>query len=85
VVFYLLQVRPMVDVKANLSEDLNLIPEDKVLLKSFNSLGHGIMEDVFDLIYVKTEGYNAGDNPTIAYEIEKLNRKFLDKASIMSL
>ena len=78
-VFYLLQVRPMVDVKADLSEDLNLIPDDKVVLKSFNSLGHGIMEDVHDLIYVKTEGYNAGNNPTIAYEIEKLNRKFLDE------
>ena len=78
-VFYLLQVRPMVDVKADLAEDLNLIPEEKVVLKSFNSLGHGIMEDVHDLIYVKTEGYNAGNNPTIAYEIEKLNRKFLDE------
>ena len=78
-VFYLLQVRPMVDVKANLSEDLNLIPEENVLLKSFNSLGHGVMEDIHDLIYVKTEGYNAGDNPTIAYEIEKLNRKFLSE------
>ena len=78
-VFYLLQVRPMVDMKADLSEDLNLIPDEKVVLKSFNSLGHGIMEDVHDLIYVKTEGYNAGNNPTIAYEIEKLNRKFLDE------
>ena len=54
-VFYLLQVRPMVDVKADLAEDLNLIPDEKVVLKSFNSLGHGIMEDVHDLIYVKTE------------------------------
>ena len=78
-VFYLLQVRPMVDMQADLSEDLNLIPDEKVVLKSFNSLGHGIMEDVHDLIYVKTEGYNAGNNPTIAYEIEKLNRKFLDE------
>ncbi|MBO5250727.1 MAG: phosphoenolpyruvate synthase [Bacteroidaceae bacterium] len=78
-VFYLLQVRPMVDVKADLSEDLNLIPTENVLLKSFNSLGHGIMEDIHDLIYVKTDGYNAGNNPSIAYEIEKLNRKFLDE------
>jgi hypothetical protein len=76
--FYLLQVRPMVDVKANLSEDLNRIPEENVLLKSNNSLGHGVMEDIYDIVYVKTEGYNAGNNPTIAYEIEKINRKFLD-------
>ena len=77
--FYLLQVRPMVDVKANLSEDLNQIPEENLLLKSDNSLGHGVMEDIHDIIYVKTDGYNAGNNPTIAYEIEKLNRKFLEE------
>ena len=77
--FYLLQVRPMVDVKADLAEDLNLISEDKLMLKSFNSLGHGVMEDIYDLIYVKTDGYNAGNNPTIAYEIEKMNRKLLDE------
>ena len=77
--FYLLQIRPMVDVKADLSEDLNLIPEENLILKSFNSLGHGIMEDVFDIIYVKTEGYTASNNQLIAYEIEKLNRKFLDE------
>ena len=78
-IFYLLQVRPMVDVKADLTEDLNAFPEEEVLLKSFNSLGHGIMEDIHDLIYVKTDGYNAGNNPTIAYEIEKMNRKMLDE------
>lgn len=77
--FYLLQIRPMVDVKANLEEDLNLIKDEDVLLKSNNSLGHGIMEDIQDVIYVKTDGYTASNNPTIAYEIEKMNRKFLDE------
>lgn len=61
----------MVDVKANLEEDLNLIKDEDVLLKSNNSLGHGIMEDIQDVIYVKTDGYTASNNPTIAYEIER--------------
>ena len=78
-VFYLLQIRPMVDIKAVLDEDLNLIKDENVLLRSNNSLGHGIMEDIHDIIYVKTEGYTASNNPTIAYEIEKMNRKFLDE------
>ena len=78
-VFYLLQIRPMVDIKAVLDEDLNLIKDENVLLRSNNSLGHGIMEDIYDIIYVKTEGYTASNNPTIAYEIEKMNRKFLDE------
>ena len=78
-VFYLLQIRPMVDMKADLDEDLNLIPEDKLILKSENSLGHGVMDDICDIIYVKTDGYTASNNQLIAYEIEKLNRKFLDE------
>lgn len=77
--FYLLQIRPMVDVKDDLAEDLNEISEDRILLKSFNSLGQGIMDDIQDVIYVKTEGYSASNNQLIAYDIEKWNRQFLDE------
>lgn len=76
-VFYLLQIRPMVDMKADLNEDLDAIPEDQLLLKSVNSLGQGIMDDIQDVIYVKTEGYSASNNQLIAYDIEKLNKRFL--------
>ena len=78
-VFYLLQIRPMIDVKAGLEEDLSVIPDEKLLLKSENSLGHGVMDDIQDVIYVKTEGYSASNNQLIAYDIEKLNRWFLDE------
>ena len=78
-VFYLLQIRPMVDMKADLNEDLNAISEDRLLLKSVNSLGQGIMDDMQDVIYVKTDGYSASNNQLIAYEIEKLNKRFLDE------
>ena len=78
-VFYLLQIRPMVDIKADLDEDLSLISEDKIILKSENSLGHGVMDDICDVVYVKTDGYSAANNQLIAYDIEKLNRKFLDE------
>lgn len=77
--FYLLQIRPMVDVKADLSEDLTQIKDEDLVLKSYNSLGHGIMEDIHDIVYVKTDGYTASNNQLIAYEIEKLNRKFLEE------
>ena len=78
-VFYLLQIRPMVDMKADLNEDLNTIPEDQLLLKSVNSLGQGIMDDIQDVIYVKTDGYSASNNQLIAYDIETLNKRFLDE------
>ena len=77
--FYLLQIRPIVDNKEVLDEDLACIPNENVILKSENSLGHGIMDDVCDIVYVKTDDYSASNNQHIAYEIEKLNKKFLDE------
>ncbi|MDO4949473.1 MAG: PEP/pyruvate-binding domain-containing protein, partial [Bacteroidales bacterium] len=79
--FYLLQIRPMVDVKANLTEDLNLIADTDVLLKSCNSLGHGIVETMTDVVYVRTDNYSAGNNPVIAEEIERMNARFLQDGS----
>lgn len=75
--FYLLQVRPIVDSTQVLQEDLMLVPEEKLILRSNNSLGHGIMDEIQDVIYVKTDGYSAANNSKIAYEIEKINARFL--------
>ena len=78
--FYLLQIRPIVDSKQVLDEDLQKIPDEECLLRSHNSLGHGISEDVVDVVYVKMdENFTASNNPTIASEIESINRKFLDE------
>lgn len=77
--FYLLQIRPMVDMKADLAEDLDFIPSEQILLRSENALGQGVMDDIQDVIYVKTDGYSASNNQLIAYDIEKLNRRFLDE------
>ena len=77
--FYLLQIRPIVDSKQVLDEDLAAIPDEQCLLRSQNSLGHGISEDVVDVVYVKTDDdFTAANNPYIADEIERINRKFLD-------
>ena len=76
--FYLLQIRPIVDAKQVLDEDLQQIPDSDCLLRSYNSLGHGISEDVVDVVYVKTDDdFTAVNNPAIANEIEEINRKFL--------
>ena len=76
--FYLLQIRPIVDSKQVLNEDLSKIPDEQCLLRSHNSLGHGISEDVVDVVYVKTdENFSAQNNPYVAYDIERINRKFL--------
>ncbi len=76
--FYLLQMRPIVDSKQVLDEDLASIDDSKCLLRSHNSLGHGISEDVVDVVYIKTDdNFTASNNPRIADEVERMNRKFV--------
>ena len=82
---YLLQIRPIVDSKQVLDEDLAVIPDEQCLLRSNNSLGHGISEDVYDVVYVKTnDDFTAVNNPLIAEEIAQINKRFLEAATHLS-
>ena len=75
---YLLQIRPIVDSKQMLEEDLSAIPDERCLLRSHQSLGHGINDEVTDVVYVKTDdNFTAMHNPAIADEIERINRRYL--------
>ena len=77
---YLLQIRPIVDSKQMLDEDVAAVPDADCVLRSHNSLGHGVTEDVTDIVYVKADdSFTASDNPTIAREIEKINSEYLDR------
>ncbi|MDD6552201.1 MAG: PEP/pyruvate-binding domain-containing protein, partial [Prevotellaceae bacterium] len=76
--FYLLQIRPIVDSKQMLDEDVRAIPDSQCLLRSHRSLGHGISEDVTDVVYVKyDDNFSAMNNYYVADDIERINRQFL--------
>ena len=77
--FYLLQIRPIVDNKEIMDEDLSLVKNEETILSSTSVFGHGIVGDVQDIIYVKTGAFNSSNNQLIAYEIEKMNRSFTDQ------
>ena len=74
--FYLLQVRPIVDNKEVMEEDLTLVEQEDTIRTSTSVLGHGIVTDVQDIIYVKTGAFCSSNNQSIAYDIEKMNRQF---------
>lgn len=76
--FYLLQIRPIVQNKELSNEDLSKVTLDETILYSNNVLGHGITNDVYDIIYVKTKDFNAGNNQAVTMQIEELNKQFLD-------
>ncbi|MDD2328148.1 MAG: PEP/pyruvate-binding domain-containing protein [bacterium] len=79
--FYVLQIRPIVDSREVVHENLEKVAPEQTILYSRNALGNGISSDVKDLVYVKSAAFNASHNPLIAREIEQINRSFMDAGS----
>ncbi len=77
--FHLLQIRPMVDCRMSLGEDLATIPPERCLLKSSQAIGHGVSTDVSDVVYVRTASYRPPANTQIASDVERINRRLLDE------
>ena len=75
--FYLLQIRPIVDSKEMVHEDIGAIESNNTIISSKSALGHGITNDLFDVVYVRTEAFNASKNQFIAYELEKINKRMV--------
>ena len=75
---YWLQIRPIVDKKEML-DDTVLEAEDKdLILRSEAALGHGVMDNVRHIVYVKEKDFNSGRNPELALEVGKLNREMTE-------
>lgn len=76
---YLLQIRPIVDSKQQLDINISAVPDEQCLAKTNSALGHGIIEGITDVIYVKmSDDFTAENNPAIAQELEAMNRHFSD-------
>ncbi len=74
---YWLQIRPIIDRKDLVDDTLLNIPDDELLLKSNTALGHGNIDNVDTIVYVKPSNFSASNNPRIAREIESLNRRMV--------
>jgi CheY-like chemotaxis protein len=77
--FYTLQIRPVADQKEIIDESLETINRDDTILFSKSVLGHGIINNVHYMMYVKTDAFNSSNNQLIAYDIEKMNRQLAAK------
>ena len=76
---YWLQIRPIVDMKEMLSDEVMDLPDERTILKSNTALGHGVMDNVSHIVYVKSSSFKSSNNVNIAREIEKINRTFTER------
>ena len=78
-VFYLLQIRPIVENKETIAENLTGIAAADAVITSNHALGNGVIDDVYDFVYIKPETFDASRNASTALEIEKLNARLRDE------
>ncbi|MCM1022120.1 MAG: phosphoenolpyruvate synthase [Muribaculum sp.] len=76
---YWLQMRPIVERKEIFDDNILGLPDNKILLRSNAALGHGNIDNVSTIVYVRPENFSSSNNSLIAREIEKINRNFTER------
>jgi CheY-like chemotaxis protein len=76
-IFNLLQIRPIVDNKETINIDIDNIPDDKTIISSSSTLGNGIIDNIYDFIYVKPDTFKSANNQMLAMKISSINEQFI--------
>lgn len=75
---YWLQIRPIIDRKEDVDEELMSLPDSELILRSNTALGHGTTDNITRIVYVRPDTFCSFNNRAIAAEIAEINRKMLD-------
>ncbi|HQQ13751.1 MAG TPA: PEP/pyruvate-binding domain-containing protein [Bacteroidales bacterium] len=75
--FYVLQIRPIVNIDETIELDLDCLSDDKLLIRAEHTLGNGIIKDVHDFVFVKPQSFDPAKTREIATLVGQLNDKFL--------
>lgn len=75
--FGFLQVRPMVVSDETIDLHEKELFGDDVLVASNRVMGNGIVENVYDVVFVKPEKFDKKDTPEIAHEIDSINKELV--------
>ena len=75
---YWLQIRPIIDRKDMVEDYILEAPDDDLIIKSYRALGHGTIDAINHVVYVKPGSFDSLKNSDIAVEIAKINRHFID-------
>jgi hypothetical protein len=79
VIFYMLQIRPIVESNESIEEDLNKTEKENTVLFAENALGNGIVKNIHDFVYVKPDTFDSSRTKEIAEQIGQLNDRFLSE------
>lgn len=77
-VFYLLQIRPIVESKERVDVKIENIDYKETILYSHAALGNGTVNDLHDIVYVKPSTFDPSRNNETVGKIAEINDKFLE-------
>ncbi|MAJ45434.1 MAG: hypothetical protein CMF96_11920 [Candidatus Marinimicrobia bacterium] len=81
--FCLLQIKPMVIKQIERRQEIKLDKFEDVFCSSSVSLGDGIIENLYNIIYIKPDSFNLINTTLIANQLEELNKNLKGKPYIL--
>jgi|FLOH01.1.fsa_nt_gi CheY-like chemotaxis protein len=79
--FKLLQIRPIVSKDESVSINIEELDNDNAIIVSKSALGNGVIEDIFDIVYVRPENFDPAKTKEIARCINDINHTFVENHS----
>ncbi len=78
-IFNFLQIRPIVETHDVIEIDFSKDKKEDWLIYCESALGNGIVKDVYDVVYVKPENFDASNNHKIVPILNQINEKFIEE------
>jgi hypothetical protein len=79
IIFKLLQIRPIASKDESVVIDKKDLEADNLLIVSKSALGNGVIDNIFDIVYVRPENFDSSKTKEIVEYIDDINREFIDK------
>ena len=76
-IFSFLQIRPIVINDQRVTFNIDHVSDAKTIISSNSALGNGIINNLFDIIYVKPDSFKASESLKIASVLDRINTAFL--------
>lgn len=74
----ILQIRNMIPPEKRIEIDIQEISDKNVYLKSKNVLGHGIIKNISDIVYVDQEKFDLSNSNHVIDQIKNINDKLME-------
>ena len=77
IVFNMLQIRPIATKQESVHLDKKCIQKNNALIISESVLGNGIIDDIYDIVYIRPQNFVASANKETVKMVDEINARFL--------